>query len=160
MEIRRIKAQDWEIFKSMRLAALLQNGNQFGQTYEQVKEYSDTRWQEETKKAAESDELYLVLAFDKDNPIGITGCVRTPDFGKIFAVWVDPPHRGKSIGRRLVSAIMDIAGCEVYKLTVVADNLPAIRTYANLGFVATGFSYMNDKGFKEIEMSRSHHAIR
>ena len=160
MEIRRIEANEWEVFKSLRLTSLLKDGNQFGQSYEQVKDYSDARWKEETKKAAESTDFFLVLAFEETKPIGITGCVRTKDFGKIIAVWLDPTHRGKGIGRLLVSAIMDIAKCELYKLTVVEDNQPAIKTYENLGFTATGFTYMNPKGFKEIEMIRKKNAIR
>jgi ribosomal protein S18 acetylase RimI-like enzyme len=152
MEIRRIKANEWEVFKSLRLTALQQDGNQFGQSYEQVKDYSDDRWKEETKKAAESADFFLVLAFEVDKPIGITGCVRTPDFGKIFTVWVGPAYRGKGIGRLLISTIMAIARCELYKLMVVQDNLPAIKTYENLGFTSSGFTYVNHKGFKEIEM--------
>jgi ribosomal protein S18 acetylase RimI-like enzyme len=152
MEIRRLRADEWQVFKSLRLAALQQDGDQFGQSYDVVKNYTDERWQQDAERAATSDEFYVVLAFEWGTPVGMAGCIRTEDFGKIVAVWVDPAHRGQGLGRRLVQATMEIAACERYKLTVVADNHAAIQSYQRLGFVPTGFQYVNQKGFREMEM--------
>jgi len=152
MEIRRLRANEWEMFKSLRLAALERDGDQFGQSYDVVKGYTDERWKEDAERAARSDDFFIVVGFDGAEPVGMSGCVRIDDFGKIIAVWVKPAHRGKGMGALLVRAAMDIVAAEQYKLTVVDHNRPAIRSYERLGFVPTGFSYMNEKGFREIEM--------
>ncbi len=152
MEIRRIRAEEWKVFKTLRLAALERDSKQFGQSYELLREYSDERWKEDTKKGAESNDLFLIFAFDNTEPVGMSACFITKEFGKIFAVWVKPEYRGNGLGRCLVQATIDIAVCKRYKLSVVEDNIPAIKTYNNLGFIATGFSYVNEKGFREIEM--------
>ncbi len=155
IEARRMRPDEWRTFKSLRLAALERDGDQFGQSYEVVSGYTDAKWEEDSRKAADSDEFCIVLAFDGREPVGMSGCVRADDFGKIIAVWVEPSHRGGGIGGLLVKATMEVAGSDRYKLTVVEDNRPAIRTYEKLGFVGTGFSYVNHKGFREIEMVRA-----
>jgi len=152
VELRRIRAGEWRGFKTLRLAALEQDGEQFGQSYAEVSLLSDEKWQEDAAKAAESDEFYVILAFDQARPVGMCGCVRREDFGKIIMVWVDPQYRGSGIGRLLVDKIMTEAGAPSYKLTVVEGNTPAIRTYERLGFTATGFAYTNSKGLREMEM--------
>ncbi len=152
MEIRRIRADEWQVFKTLRLAALKQNGEQFGQVYEEVSAQSDEKWQEDTAMAAESDKFCVVLAFDETRPVGMSACVRPEDVGKIIMVWVDPEYRGQHIGRLLVDKTMAEAGLRHYKLTVVDGNMPAIKTYEGLGFTPNGFAYTNTKGFREIEM--------
>jgi len=151
-ELRRIRTDEWQAFKTLRLAALEQNGEQFGQSYAEVSLLSDERWQEDTAKAAESDEFYVILAFDETTPVGMSACVRREDFGKIIMVWVDPQYRGSGIGRLLVEKTMAEAGAPSYRLTVVEGNTPAIRTYERLGFTPTGFAYRNSKGLREMEM--------
>lgn len=152
IEIRRIRTDEWRVFRELRLAALEQDGEQFGQSFEEVSQLSDDRWQEDTVKAAESDEFYVVLAFGGPKPMGMSACVHREDFGKIIMVWVDPEYRGQAIGRLLVEKTMAEANLPRYKLTVVEGNMPAIRTYESLGFKPTGFAYMNTKGLREMEM--------
>jgi GNAT superfamily N-acetyltransferase len=142
------------MYKSLRLAALEQDGDQFGQSFKLAEGYSDERWREDGRRAAESDGFYIVLAFDDAEPVGMSGCVRVEDFGKIIAVWVEPAHRGNGIGRLLVAATMDVVRAEWYKLTVVEANQSAIHVYQSLGFAPTGFSYVNGKGLREFEMAK------
>ena len=158
MEVRRIRSDEWLIFKSLRLAALERDGEQFGQLLEIAEGYDDARWLEDTKRAAESDGFFIVLALDGSEPVGMSGCVQTPSFGKIIAVWVEPEQRRKGIGRALGAATMAVVGSERFKLTVLENNRWAIRTYRSLGFMPTGFSYVNVKGLREIEMARGSHS--
>jgi len=155
IEIRRVWADEWRLFRDIRLAALEQDGDQFGQAYEDASRRTDAQWQEDAAMAAGSDEFLVVLALDGARAVGISGCIRREDFGKIIMVWVDPAYRGRGIGLRLVRATMAEARAPRYRLTVVEGNAPAIRTYERLGFTATGFSYVNGKGFREIEMERA-----
>lgn len=152
VELRRIRTDEWRVFKTLRLAALEHGGEQFGQSYAEVSLLSDEKWQEDTAKAAESNEFYVILAFDETRPVGMSACVRREDFGKMIMVWVDPQYRGSGIGRLLVDRTMTEAGAPSYKLTVVEGNTPAIRTYEQLGFTPTGFAYTNSKGLREMEM--------
>ena len=154
MEARRIKTNEWQVFKSLRLPALKGDGDQFGQSYDKMKEYGDERWKEDTRKAAVSDEFYIVIGFEEQKPIGMSACIKRDDFGKIIAVWVEPESRGSGMGRVLVEETMNVVQSKTYELTVVDGNMPAISTYESLGFKTTGFSYVNSKGFREIEMIR------
>ena len=55
-------------------------------------------------------------------------------------MYVRPDHRAAGIGRTLVEAIIEHARqhVELLQLFVIADNLPARRLYASLGFVEYG----------------------
>ncbi len=89
VDIRRVRADEWRLFRDIRLAALEQDGDQFGQAYEDASRRTDGQWQEDTAMAAGSDELLVVLALDGARAVGISGCIRREVFGKIILVWVD-----------------------------------------------------------------------
>jgi ribosomal protein S18 acetylase RimI-like enzyme len=58
----------------------------------------------------------------------------------LWGMYVRPDHRAAGIGRKLVQAIIAHARqhVELLQLFVIADNMPARRLYASLGFVEYG----------------------
>jgi len=151
-EIRRIRGSEWRLFKKLRLTALKDNGDLFGRHHEEAARFGDKVWQSQTIAAAVSDEFYFLLAFEDNEAAGLCGCLRREGFGKLFALWVVPEYRGRGIGGRLVTETVAAVDEPLYKLTVVEGNTAAVRLYESLGFALTGSGYVNDKGYREVEM--------
>lgn len=70
--------------------------------------------------------------------VGPGGGFLTPEeYGFVYDVWVAPPHRGRGIGKRLVTWAEGWArekGYRRIKLEVSATNARARRIYEELGF--------------------------
>jgi [ribosomal protein S18]-alanine N-acetyltransferase len=70
---------------------------------------------------------------------GISRLGRRPPFEyEVHTIGVDPAHQGMGIGRRLLTALLDVAGDATVFLEVRTDNVPAIALYENFGFVTVG----------------------
>ena len=151
-EIRRIRPDEWRLFKKLRLTALKTDGDWFGRHYQEVARLDDATWQCDTIAAAVSDEFYIYLVFEDKETAGLCGCIRRESFGKLFALWVEPDYRSRGIGRLLAVETMKAADEPLYKLTVVEGNAPAVGLYESMGFVRFGAGYLNDKGYRELEM--------
>ncbi|MGI6689510.1 MAG: ribosomal protein S18-alanine N-acetyltransferase [Christensenellales bacterium] len=80
---------------------------------------------------------YLV-AEEEGQVIGFAGVHLVLDEGQITNIAVRAPHRGRGIGRRLVSALMQYAanlGARYLTLEVRQSNQTAIGLYESLGFI-------------------------
>ncbi|HMJ37579.1 MAG TPA: GNAT family N-acetyltransferase [Baekduia sp.] len=82
-----------------------------------------------------------------DVPVAHLEIVRLgPSEGRLARVVVDPARRGEGLGKPIVGAALDWAAAHGFtdvELRVFADNTPAIRTYAAVGFT-TSEPYPND----------------
>lgn len=83
----------------------------------------------------------LLVAWVDGQPAGCAALWQVaPGRGELKRLYVRPGHRGLSLGRRLVEAILDSARRIGYS-EVVLDTLPhmapAIRLYESLGFAPT-----------------------
>ena len=90
-----------------------------------------------------SPHAHYVAARVEDTLVGYAGIARlgrTPPFEyEIHTVGVDPAYQGRGIGRRMMAALLDLAGQDgVVFLEVRTDNEPAIALYRSLGFVEVG----------------------
>lgn len=90
-----------------------------------------------------SPHAHYVAARVEDTLVGYAGIARlgrTPPFEyEIHTVGVDPAYQGRGIGRRMMAALLDLAGPDgVVFLEVRTDNEPAISLYRSLGFVEVG----------------------
>jgi ribosomal-protein-alanine N-acetyltransferase len=73
--------------------------------------------------------------------IGMAICRVAADEAELLTVAVDPDHRRRGAGRRLVDVVIDRvrdAGAETLFLEVSADNPAARRLYESRGFAAVG----------------------
>lgn len=69
--------------------------------------------------------------------IGFGLCAVDRGMGEIGSIIIDPAHRGRGIGRRLVRALMGFAGgngAHSAFLQVESGNAPAVKLYHSLGF--------------------------
>ena len=69
--------------------------------------------------------------------IGRIEKIRGSIVGRVYTVEVKPEHRGRGVGRSLLTRLEEEfrrMGCEKLVLEVAVDNEPAIKLYKSLGF--------------------------
>jgi len=138
--IRQIQPNDWELFKSLRLKAMSDAPQAFGETLEEAKQMPDSRWKALTKCNSEGRESICALAFNIKEPIGIiVGGLddHVKDRAHVVTAWIEPGLRGKGIAEslfRFISDWADIAGAKVLTAEVNMHNLRAQAFYRKMGF--------------------------
>lgn len=85
---------------------------------------------------------YLFLVAEEDGQVvGYAGLLRVMDEGDVTNVAVDEEYRGKGLGARLMTALLEEGkncGIKEFTLEVRVSNQRAIRLYERLGFVQEG----------------------
>jgi GNAT superfamily N-acetyltransferase len=142
VEIRRIKPDDWALLRDLRLRALLDAPEAFGQTYANAASEPELEWRSNARAASAGDRRAWFFA----GPAGDQGMVQTrrrpPDDCLVFSMWVAPDARRGGVGRALIDGAADWArswGARRIVLWVTGVNEGAQRFYE-----AIGFKLMND----------------
>lgn len=143
IEVRPLRADDGACLRAVRLAALAANPGAFLETYDEVLADSDDLWSARAAASTGAGDQLVLLAFDGDEPVGMAGIAR--DIGQrrrhratLWGVWLDPAHRGRGVGRRLVQGALDWAAerdVRAVYLEVVENEDPSWSLYGRLGFV-------------------------
>jgi ribosomal protein S18 acetylase RimI-like enzyme len=139
IELRRLGAEDAAAYREIRLEALADSPHAFSSTLESEQGEPLDRF-----AARLADDLVLG-AFSGTHLVGVAGFYVQPKpkhrhKGMLWGMYVRPGYRAARIGRKLVEAIIAHARqhVELLQLFVLADNMPARRLYASLGFVEYG----------------------
>jgi RimJ/RimL family protein N-acetyltransferase len=139
IDLRRLGPEDAAIYREIRLEALADSPHAFSSTLESEQAQPLERF------AARLADDFVLGAFSGPQLIGVAGFYVQPrpkhrHKGLLWGMYVRPDHRAAGIGRKLVEAIIEHARqhVELLQLFVIADNMPARRLYANLGFVEYG----------------------
>ena len=162
VEVRRVRPQDWQAWKAIRLEALEDTPIGFLELLADARQRPDEQWQERASAAAEGDAHALWLAWDGDRAVGCTGAVRYApgDDALLYSVYVSPGARGGDAFDQLLGAAeqwaRSLQGVERLRLEVHEDNARARAAYAKRGFVETGGTapYTPDPSRLELEMVR------
>jgi ribosomal protein S18 acetylase RimI-like enzyme len=143
--VRRIRAEEWQPYREIRLAALADAPDAFGSTLAAEAERPDHEWRaRSTSAAAGSDRATFVLVDADDRWHGLAGGFRPgdpPADVELVSMWVAPPTRRSGYAQALVLAVTGWAretGGGVVGLWVTAGNAAAIGLYERCGFVANG----------------------
>jgi ribosomal protein S18 acetylase RimI-like enzyme len=137
---RRIQVAEWELYKRIRLAALLDAPYAFSSTYEDACQRSDERWMEQTESTASGADQATFIAFSGDEPIGMAALYRLEhqaDAGELLQVWVAPALRGTRAARNLLDTLLAWAAENEFKnilATVSNENTRAVQFYLHYGF--------------------------
>nr|WP_220185894.1 GNAT family protein [Paenactinomyces guangxiensis] len=140
-----MEPSDAEIYREIRLRSLQENPEAFLTTYEIEREKPI----ETTRQNLQHTDFKFTLGCftDNDELVGIVTFVREskPKIthkGYVFGMYVVPEFRGKRVGYRLISELLQrakkCAGLEQIHLTVVANNIAAKKLYESVGFTRYG----------------------
>ena len=142
-ELRRITADDWELAKCVRLAALADAPDAFARTLAEELAFPEALWRERAAGNAEGVASVGFFAMRAGVPCGMAVGVRAPLTGpvELNALWVAGNVRRHGVGRALVNAVCAWAyerGAREVALEVTTSSALALALYRELGFVHTG----------------------
>lgn len=133
--IRPARPDEWPIWRDLRLRALTESPDAFGETLASVQ---GKDWPALT--AARPNDVAL-FAFRDGVAVGICAVHTKPLVAKIFSMWVAPEARGERVGDQLLRAAIVVArirGVAHVKLNVSDTQVAARQLYVRHGFVPTG----------------------
>jgi elongation factor P--beta-lysine ligase/ribosomal protein S18 acetylase RimI-like enzyme len=94
-----LSPDDREIYKKIRLECLSCEKDAFGDKYDVESAFTEQEWKDKMQKG------YLILAFDKNVPVGIMRAMprkEDPSVGGIFAVYVNESYRSQGIASHML----------------------------------------------------------
>ena len=176
--VREVTADDWELMRDVRLAALSEAPYAFGSTYAREAAFTEENWRGRIGGRsvtffafAEPDDAAPAGAVLADTgladtgpadtgPAGLAGVYVKDGAADLVSMWVRPSARGLGAGQALVEAAASWAkarGFGSLSLWVTESNAPARRLYERCGFSPTGERQPlpSDPSLTEIRMSRA-----
>lgn len=161
VEIRPVGRGERALEEALRLAAVEDASDAFGEPYEVIVKQPESYWQKITASFTGRTGQIVFLGCVDAKPVGFVYGVRSKerDEARLGGVWVEPGYRGRGVGRRLVMAIVDWAeskGFPSIALWAPQDRPDVIALYGKLGFISTGVSRQipGDARRRIIEMRR------
>ncbi|HTU28247.1 MAG TPA: GNAT family N-acetyltransferase [Solirubrobacteraceae bacterium] len=143
-EVRRLRRDEAELLRALRLRALTESPRAFGAALEDEAELPPSEWHARARAGAAGEQQVVFVALDDEQPVGMAGgrwFERAESTIALWGMWVDPTARGTGVATTLVAAVRDwasAAGAQRLRLGVVADGAAAIRFYERLGFRREG----------------------
>ena len=144
MHIRRLKSHEATLHRELRLRALQDSPDSFGDTFADVTAQSARYWEELTHSVAEPGQYVMFLACEGEDVFGSTYGIPDrdqSDIGRVGGMWVDPTWRRKGVGRALLRQVFDWAqdnGFVRLQLWAPAHSPAALALYRRAGFRETG----------------------
>lgn len=141
--VRRIRADEGLVLKTVRLAALADSPSAFGSSYAAEVDQADEHWTSRAEVGAVGERSVTFVAIVDDSVVGLVAAYR-PDAGRLVelvSMWVSPAQRRARIGAELVDAVVGWAhdtGATTVELWVTRGNDAAVRLYEAAGFRVTG----------------------
>jgi ribosomal protein S18 acetylase RimI-like enzyme len=143
--IEQAHAEDWQVWRDLRLRALATDPDAFGSTLAEWQDADEPRWRDGFATV-----LFRAIAVVDGRPSGMIGC-RESSAGtdpaaspgvEIVSVWVSRSVRGRGVGDALIAAALRWAARDRPDRTVLLQvreaNAAAIALYRRNGFVDDG----------------------
>src|SRR5436853_4071245 len=105
INIRSAKAGEWKLWKEIRLQALVDAPESFGERHEDSQKKTDETWEHEFQKIIKSDNQCLLFAEASNQTVGMLYVfVRNPsdDVGGIGGLWISPEYRKMGVGTQIL----------------------------------------------------------
>lgn len=140
MKVRKLTAEDYLLYKTIRLESLLKDPNAFGSTYEYDSVQADNYWQNTLNS------YHIFGLFDDEKIIGCVGLEiptmeRFKHTAKLWGMYVSEEYRGKGLAFKLIEELVNYAKSnEILQihLSCMKVNEIAINFYNKLGFQLYG----------------------
>jgi ribosomal protein S18 acetylase RimI-like enzyme len=136
--VRVLDAADWQTYRRMRLASLESDPDAFAAGLDEEQEYDEELWRTRMRRSRR------LLAERGVEELGVAsvGQARDEDgkaegVAELFGMWVRPQDRGTNAARELVTAAVEQARRDDYRLLrlwVSTENGRAIGFYSGYGF--------------------------
>ena len=158
MRVRRLRADEADALRELRLRALQDSPWAFGSSFERELEHGPDWWE---ARAGQAGDEALYVADHNSALVGMAGgfVPSEPDTVQLWGMWVAPEARGRGLGRALVESVIDWAGGRRVQLDVTDDERArgAAALYRSLGFAPTGEREPldSDPALETIVMTRS-----
>ncbi|WP_374354124.1 GNAT family N-acetyltransferase [Chitinimonas sp.] len=143
-QIQRIRADQADVLRGLRLSGVENAPDAFGARYAEIASRPEQYWAEHVAHYADSDDAATFVLYRAGRAVGMTGAYLEGgrrDHAFICNMWVDPAFRRGGAGARLVDTAnrwLAEQGAERINAWVVETNQTALRFYDTLGFVRTG----------------------
>ncbi|MEE2752832.1 MAG: GNAT family N-acetyltransferase [Candidatus Latescibacterota bacterium] len=140
VNVRQLEKEEWELYRSIRLAALSDAPHTFGSTYEREIVFKESMWRERTTRGAGGKDSICVIALDGDEGVGIAGGITVPEdprISQLESMWVRADHRGTDVAAKLIAQVEVWAfdrGSESLVYGVTGCNDRALEFYEKIGF--------------------------
>jgi GNAT superfamily N-acetyltransferase len=141
LEIRRIRAPEWRLLRSLRLEALQESPLSYGSTHEREVKRPDREWRERVAADAAGVDAVAFAAVADGNWVGMARGYLEPPIAHLIAVYVTPAWRRRGFGRAVSMAVVGWAqerDVRAVVLSVSDWNDGARRVYESIGFAPTG----------------------
>lgn len=118
---------------------------------------TDSPWTVEMFWAELAGRHHYVVIREADEVIGYAGlAVIDDDEAEVRTIGVHPDHRGRGLGRTLLTDLLEAAGDVRVMLEVRTDNTPARTLYESVGFQTLGIrrNYYRPSGADAFVMER------
>ncbi len=144
MHIRTLRSNEVALFREVRLRALAESPNAFGETLQQAQAQPDSYWKKLTDSVTQPNSHVMFLAEQAEQIAGFAfGLIDRQDsqVGHIGGMWVDPVFRSCGVGYALVTKIISWSHQlkqSKLELWVTEGNNKAIALYKRVGFIDTG----------------------
>jgi GNAT superfamily N-acetyltransferase len=144
MRLRRLASHEVDLHRDLRLRALRDAPDSFGDTFAEAAAQPLAYWEDLTRSVTEPDRHVMFIACRGEDVLGSTyGLLdhERTDTARVGGMWVDPARRGRGVGRALLEAVFHWAregGLKRLELWAPAHNPAAIALYSRAGFRATG----------------------
>lgn len=154
LTVRELTAEDWRLWRELRLAALTEAPYAFGS---KLADWQGSRDREERWRARLAIPGSATFAATLDGiPVAVAGSIPVEaDVVELVSVWVAPHARGRGVGDLLIRAVTAWAakaGFAHVRLAVLPSNAPAITLYERHGFVPTGIPGDDVPGTADCEL--------
>ena len=134
ISVRLLAEEDWELFRSVRLAALAESPESFVATHDEEVALDEDYWRQRMTRS------HRFVAEQDGEVIGVVSVGPhgdDPQSGDLFGLWVAPEHRSAGVSSRLVKAAAQRAvedGRERLFYWVSTENGRGIAFASNVGF--------------------------
>jgi RimJ/RimL family protein N-acetyltransferase len=145
MNIRRLNAADADALYRLRLHALESEPKSFRESAEELRKIPVATYA--GRLGSPTDDNFVLGAFEDSELVGMVGFYRETPLkcrhkGWIWGMFVDHPHRGKGLGRALLTAALErgskLPELTQIRLTVSVTQDAARKLYARCGFRVFG----------------------
>jgi ribosomal protein S18 acetylase RimI-like enzyme len=140
--VRRLRPEDTDLLRTIRLAALEESPDAFGETLEGAR---TADWSARAVDGATFADRAVFVAVTPVQPVGMVfvKCASPPEPAFLGGMWVSPGFRRRGVGHSLVQQgreFLRLAGQTEVSLWVTRGNHGVLAFYRFLGFRETGSS--------------------